>query len=265
MSAPTPVLRHHIDVMGTGATVELHKPLTAVEAARLADAVFAWLHEVDCRFSTYRADSEVCRLDRGELSTVDCSDDLRYVLDQCARLWKETDGYFDVYATGRLDPSGYVKGWSVQWASQLLTAAGAGNHLVDAGGDLQCRGRPAPDTNWDIGIRHPWRPDHMAWVLSGTDLAVATSGTYERGHHVIDPRSGTPATALRSVTVVGRDLADADAYATAALAMGRAGLGWLARLPGHEAAVVAEDGTCYRSAGLPELRSDDEFAPLDDL
>jgi thiamine biosynthesis lipoprotein len=54
------------------------------------------------------------------------------------------------------------------------------------------------------------------------------------------------------VTVVGRDLADADAHATAALAMGRAGLAWLARLAGYQAAVVAEDGTWYRSGNLPE-------------
>jgi FAD:protein FMN transferase len=253
----TPVLRRHISVMGTGATVELHGPLSRTDAERLTDGVFGWLHEVDRRFSTYRADSEVSKMERGETTADDCSEDLRYVLDQCARLWRETDGYFDVYATGRLDPSGYVKGWSVQRASEWLSANGAPNHLVDAGGDLQARGRPAPGEEWEVGVRHPWRGDMLAWVLSGTDLAVATSGTYERGLHVVDPRTGRPASELRSVTVVGRDLADADAYATAALAMGRAGVDWLARLAGYQAAVVAEDGTCFRSDDLPavELRT----------
>jgi thiamine biosynthesis lipoprotein len=60
-----------------------------------------------------------------------------------------------------------------------------------------------------------------------------------------------PATELRSVTVVGPDLGTADAYATAALAMGPAGLDWLATVDGHESAVVTEDGRCFRSAGLP--------------
>jgi thiamine biosynthesis lipoprotein len=93
--------------------------------------------------------------------------------------------------------------------------------------------------------------DKLSWVLAGTDLAVATTGTYERGWHVLDPRTGQPARALRSVTVVGPDLGIADAYATAALAMGLPGLEWLARLPGHEAGVVTEDGLCFRSGRLP--------------
>jgi thiamine biosynthesis lipoprotein len=242
------VLRRHELVMGTVATVELCDP---VPDACVLDDVFAWLHEVDRRFSTYRPDSEVNRLDRGELSHESCSDDLRYVLNECTRLWRETDGYFDVYATGRLDPSGYVKGWSVQRASEMLTAAGVPNHLVDAGGDIQTRHRLAPRRSWEVGVRHPWEREKVAWVLAGTDLAVATSGTYERGHHVINPRTGAPARALISVTVVGRDLADADAYATAALAMGTAAMDWLSDLDGYSSAVVAADGTCYVSADLP--------------
>jgi thiamine biosynthesis lipoprotein len=240
-------------VMGTVATVELADPLPAEVARQLLDDAFAWLHEVDRHFSTYRDDSEVNRLDRGELRLEEGSDDLRHVLAECGRLWRETDGYFDPYATGRLDPSGYVKGWAVQVASQRLSAAGAPNHLVDAGGDLQTRGRPAPGEKWRIGIRHPWERDRVSWVVTGTDLAVATSGIYERGRHVVDPRTGARPGELRSVTVVGRDLADADAYATAAIAMGRPGLGWLARLSGHETAVVAEDQSCYTSPGLSVL------------
>jgi thiamine biosynthesis lipoprotein len=173
------------------------------------------------------------------------------VLDECARLWAVTDGYFDAYATGRLDPSGYVKGWSVRVASDRLLAAGVANHLVDAGGDIQTRGRPAPDQGWEIGVRHPWELDKVCWVLTGSDLAVATSGTYERGPHVVDPRTGRPAVSVRSATVVGPDVALADAYATAAVAMGPAALGWLARLPHHEAGVVLEDGRSFRSAALP--------------
>jgi thiamine biosynthesis lipoprotein len=123
---------------------------------------------------------------------------------------------------------------------------------VDAGGDIQTRGRPALDRLWEIGVRHPWELDKVAWVLTGSDLAVAISGTYERGLHVVNPRTGVSATALRSVTVIGRDLADADAYATAALAMGPAALGWLAGLDGYQSAVVAEDQTCYRSRNCNE-------------
>jgi thiamine biosynthesis lipoprotein len=239
--------------MGTGATLVLCDPVPTGRAQQLADEVFAWLHEVDQRFSTYRADSEVSRLDRGEIALAGCSADLRHVLARCADLWRATDGYFDAYATGRLDPSGYVKGWSVQVASQRLSAAGAVNHLLDAGGDILARGRPAPGEQWQIGVRHPWEPTSVCWVLSGTDIAVATSGTYERGLHVIDPHTGEKPAALRSVTVVGRNLAIADAYATAAIAMGPRALTWLAQLDGYEAGLVTQDRACYRSDGLPTL------------
>lgn len=251
MPTRPPRLRRSESVMGTGATVELWDDLPAGEAERLADQVFAWLHEVDRRFSTYRADSEVNRLQRGEVRIEDCSADLRAVLECCADLWLQTDGYFDIYAGGGLDPSGYVKGWAVQVASEMLSASGAINHLVDAGGDIQTRGRPTPGEDWRIGIRHPWQGSKVCWVLSGTDLAVATSGTYERGWHVVDPRTGARAGALRSVSVVGRDLGLADAYATAAVAMGERALAWLDCLVGHEFLVITEDERCFHSDGLP--------------
>jgi FAD:protein FMN transferase len=236
--------------MGTLAMVALFDP---VPDEGLVDETFAWLHEVDRRFSTYEHDSEVNKLDRGDLAFAACSPDMRTVLDTCADLWRRTDGFFDAYATGRLDPSGYVKGWAVQVASERLTAAGAINHYIEAGGDLQTRGEPAPGRPWHVGIRHPWEHDKVCFAVAGTDLAVATSGLYERGLHVINPRTGQPAELLSSVTVVGRDLALADAYATAAVAMGEAGLEWLANLKDHESAVVMSDGTAYTSPGLPLL------------
>jgi thiamine biosynthesis lipoprotein len=241
--------------MGTAVSLEIADDLPYARLAVLADDVFAWLRLVDERFSTYRADSEVCRLDRADVRLDDCSADLRAVLDRCAGLWRETRGYFDVYATGRLDPSGYVKGWSAQVASDRLVAAGAVNHCVNAGGDVRVRGRTTQGEPWRVGVRHPWDPGSVCWVLAGTDLAVATSGTYERGYHVVDPFTGGPAADLRSVTVVGADLGDADAYATAAMAMGLDALPWLAGLDGYESAVVAADGRTFRSAGLPAQES----------
>src|SRR6185436_13501524 len=95
---------------------------------------------------------------RGEVALDECSPDLRYVLDQSARLWRKTDGYFDVYATGRLDPSGYVKGWSVQVASDRLTAAGVPDHCINAGGDVRLRGLCPSGEPWRLGIQHPFEP-----------------------------------------------------------------------------------------------------------
>jgi thiamine biosynthesis lipoprotein len=237
--------------MGTAISIDIADDLPPSERGRLADEAFDWFRFVDARFSTYKPDSDVNRLDRRERRLDECAPEIGAVLGRCAQLWLETDGYFDVYATGSLDPSGYVKGWSVQVASDRLATAGAVNHCVNAGGDVRVLGRPGATLPWRVGVRHPWRPAAVCWVVTGTDLAVATSGTYERGCHVVDPYRGLPALDLRSVTVVGPDLGVADAYATAALAMGMAGLDWLSTLDGYECAVVTEDGRCFRSDGLP--------------
>ena len=122
----------------------------------------------------------------------------------------ETDGWFDARAGGRLDPSGYVKGWAVERAAGY----GRGRCLIDAGGDVVLRGE------WRVGIRHPYERDRLAAAITLSDCAVATSGAYERGPHVLDPRTGRPASGLASVTVIDRDLGTADAYATAAFAAG---------------------------------------------
>jgi thiamine biosynthesis lipoprotein len=246
-------VRHVEQVMGTAVSIELADDRPEAEVRGLIADVCAWLHEVDARFSTYKQDSEVSRMRRGELTAADCSDDLRHVLAACADLWRDTDGYFDAYATGPLDPSGYVKGWSVEVASQRLAAAGSTSHYINAGGDIRMRGTHPDGGPWRVGIRHPWEPDKVSWVLALTDGAVATSGTYERGDHVINPRTGAPARGLRSVTLVGPNLALADAYATAALAMGEAALPWLAKLAtdGYDSAVVTDDGRAFSSAGLP--------------
>ena len=227
-----------------GTTVSLDLSGAGPSPRDLVDEAFGFLREIDAQFSTYRPDSEVCTLSGTP------SPRMRLVLDRCSTLWTVTRGYFDAYATGRLDPSGFVKGWAVQVASDRLVEAGAANHCLNAGGDLVIRGT-VDGRPWRIGIRHPFDLDQVCCVVSGTDLAVATSGVYERGLHVIDPFTGTPARGLRSVTVTGPDLGDADAYATAAVAMGVAGIDWLATLTGYSSAVVTDDGRFFTSPGFP--------------
>jgi FAD:protein FMN transferase len=198
-----------------------------------AEAVFAWLRRVDALFSTYRPDSEVSRLDRRELALGDADPLVQEALERCERLRLETGGYFDARAGGRLDPSGCVKGWAVERGAALLEARGERRFCVSAGGDLVARGGP-----WRVGVRHPRRRHRLAAALTVNDAAVATSGVYERGAHVLDPHTGRPARGARSVTVVGPHLGTADAYATAAFAMGAAGPAWTAGLDGYEAMTV---------------------------
>jgi thiamine biosynthesis lipoprotein len=168
---------------------------------------------------------------------------------------RETDGYFDARADhGRLDPSGLVKGWSVEQASGLLARAGSANHCINAAGDVRVRGEPEPGRPWQIGLLHPHHPDAFTTVVAVNDAAVATSGTYERGLHVFDPHTFRPADELASVTVVGPDLTFADAYATAALARGRSAPAWLSTLTGYEAYVVDVGGFAWCTSGFPAAR-----------
>ncbi len=223
-----PSIRRVEMVMGTAVSFDIEPPLVA---PAVLDAVVATLHEIDARFSTYKPDSEISRLIRDELREADASLEVRQALAACDHLATVTAGAFDARRhrpDGRLDPSGYVKGWAIEEAAWTLDSAGARNYWINAGGDIVARGEAEPGIPWRVGIRHPDRADQVAAVLAVADRAVATSGDYERGEHIIDPRSGRPATGLRSVTVVGPSLAFTDAYATAVHVMGLDGLSWLA-------------------------------------
>jgi FAD:protein FMN transferase len=209
---------------------------------------FDWFRWVDATFSTYREDSEISRLERGELALADAQEAVRWVLDRCDTLKEETDGYFDAQASGRLDPSGLVKGWAVDRAAALLRGAGLEHFGVSAGGDMCLVG---PD--WRVGIGHPTERQSVAAVLQVEDVAVATSGAYTRGDHVLNPHTGRPPQDVLSVTIVGPNLATADAYATAAFAMGADGPEWTARLPGYESMTIMADESVLTTGGFPDV------------
>ncbi|HVM63797.1 MAG TPA: FAD:protein FMN transferase [Acidimicrobiales bacterium] len=241
-----------IHVMGMAVSIDIRADPPDVGALDAAVAeVREWLEWVDGRFSTYKDDSDVSRLARGELDIAAVAPEIGEVLALGDRFRDATGGYFDVRAGGRLDPSGVVKGWAVERASAVLLAAGFADHAVNAGGDIRTRGRPGPGRKWRVGIAHPHVQGGLVAVAEVADGAVATSGTAERGAHVVDPHTGRAALDLASVTVVGPDLVPADVYATAALAMGRAAPEWLEGLEGHEALVVSADATTWHTPGFP--------------
>lgn len=227
--------------MGTVFSLDLRDPID--DAA--VDEVLAWLHRMDATFSTYRPDSDISLLRRDATTVAECAPEVADVLDRCAELHEATGGYFDAHAGGLLDPSGYVKGWAIERASDLLRAAGSTNHCVNGGGDVQCIGSPEPGRSWQVGIADPTDRARLVGTVSGTPLAVATSGTGERGGHVLDPHTHRPASAFCSITIAGRRLAQVDAFATAAFAMGERAPDWI-RSIGHTALLVRPDGTTVR-------------------
>ncbi|HVC41214.1 MAG TPA: FAD:protein FMN transferase [Candidatus Saccharimonadales bacterium] len=237
-------------LMGTVIALDVRDPGLPEE---VIDSVFAWFRQVDATFSTFRSDSEISRLSRRELGLSECSRDVREVIFLCDEVCRRSDGCFDIWTGGRCDPSALVKGWSVERASQMLAAAGARNFFINAGGDIIARGRPARDRAWRVGIRHPEQTDRLAAVLAVSDLAVATSGTYERGEHIVDPRTRNPPTGLLSMTVIGPSLAYADAYSTAAFVMGDRGASWVAGIDGYAALAITEQHRTVWTEGADHL------------
>ena len=277
MSEELPLARlHRVEqIMGMPIVLDVYDE--DVEEAVLQRA-FDWLRRVDATFSTYRPDSEISRLGRGELDLERCSPAVRSVLARCERLRRATAGYFDHRAAATwgaggaasarhppgkpragdsraVDPSGLVKGWSIDGVARILERAGASNYCAEAAGDMRLKGHPDGSSHWHVGIQHPVRRDRVAAVFAVDEGAIATSATYARGQHIVDPHTGSAPSGVSSVTIIGAgELATADAYATAVFAMGRAGADWAAcHIEPYEAFIVYDD-TVLATPGLARWR-----------
>lgn len=248
-------------IWGTAIGVDIRDPADRA----LADTIFSWFRRVDDLFSTWRPETEISRIGRGELSPGGASPEVRQVLELCAQIHLESGGAFDITVgadprvtwregLGPVDPSGLVKGWALDRAAERLLGHGVANFTLNAGGDIITRGRPHPGAEWRVGIQHPWARDKLAAVVGGNDLAVATSGLYERGAHILDPRTGRPASGLTAVTVIADDLARADGCATAAIALGPDGMAWLASLSDLDAMGITDSGEVILTEGFERHR-----------
>jgi FAD:protein FMN transferase len=243
--------------MGTVFSFAWRQP-PAMEALREVECELA---RIDGVFSTYRPDSEISALAAGRVAVADCSAEVRAVLALCEQAELLTAGYFSTRPTGRLDPTGLVKGWAVRRAGDLLSATGSTCHVVNGGGDVLVLAEPGSDPPWRVGVA-----GGVAGTLVGAverhNAAVATSGNAERPGEIVNPFTGRPAMELRSVTVVGVDIVLTDAFATAAVAMGSRALGWLEDLPGYEAVVVTADGRIATTRGAATYLSGNVAHPL---
>ena len=165
----------------------------------------------------------------------------------------------------RIDLGGIAKGYAVDNCIAILQGLGIRNALVTAGGDSRLIGdrwgRP-----WTIGIRDPRRENGVIALLPLVDVAVSTSGDYERYfeengiryHHIIDPKSGDSARELQSVTIIGPDATTTDALSTSVFVLGLAkGLELVNRLPNIDAILVDSAGSMHYSEGLESAKKMD--------
>ena len=162
-----------------------------------------------------------------------------------------------------VDLGGIAKGYAVDLGIALLRARGFTEMLVNAGGDTRLvgdrHGKP-----WVIGIRNPDGGDRPAAVLPLENVAVSTSGDYERFfdeggtryHHIIDPTTGDSARAVRSVTIIGDNATWTDALSTTVFVLGaEKGLALVNRLGNVDAVIVDRDGKLRYSDSLTDLRA----------
>ena len=182
-------------------------------AAGSEEADAAWqdalreLDRLDAMFSTYRSDSVVSRLDRGELDVSDLQPEVAEVIEIGERARAESGGAFAIWRPDlsgrlRLDPSGVVKGWAVERAAAPLLALTETDVCLSAGGDMVCRTADPDGVPWQIGIENPHERRRLIAVVPIRSGAIATSGTAHRGAHLVDARTGRIPDGVASVTVL---------------------------------------------------------------
>jgi thiamine biosynthesis lipoprotein len=242
-------------MMGMPITIEVVEPASDpklhARAGSAIEAAFAYFNDIDHRFSTYKPESEIMQINRGELALADASPDMQLVFALSEQTRLETDGFFDIQRNGFIDPSGLVKGWAIQGAAEILHGWGFTNYYVEAGGDIQPAGHNAQGDPWRVGIRNPFNDREIIKVVQVETEGVATSGTYVRGNHIYNPKfKGPLETDIVSLTVIGPNIYEADRFATAAFAMGRAGIAFIDRLPGFEGYMIDKNGQAQYTSGF---------------
>jgi thiamine biosynthesis lipoprotein len=158
----------------------------------------------------------------------------------------------------RIDLGGIAKGYAVDRGIAILQRRGIAHALVSAGGDSRIIGDRFGKP-WIVGIRHPDRRDEVIARLPLVDTAISTSGDYERYfdengvryHHIIDPRTGHSASAVRSATILAPTATRTDGLSKTAFVLGaEAALQIYERLGDVDAILVKPDGQVLYSKGL---------------
>ena len=234
-------------VMGTMASIHVHDDVTSAIAATASDAVFASLEKDEATFSTFRPNSAINQINRGELDIAEAPAEVAEVLDACTWLEHKSDGAFDARRPNDptfIDPAGFVKGWATQRSTAALCSAGLAHWYVSVGGDIIVSGAPdrlaAP---WNIAIADPFNDRAIRATIPLSSGAIATSGTAQRGAHIWNATNDDAASLTwASFTVIGPQLAWADAFATTGFALGPKGIDWVTQFDGYDALGIAIDG-----------------------
>jgi thiamine biosynthesis lipoprotein len=217
------------------------------------DAVFNRLIEIDNRYSGYKKTSDLSKLWSGELPLAEQSEEFQNIEKECSKYEKLTDGYFSANFSGKYDPTGYVKGWAVAEAAKMAENLGFSTYCIDLSGDMMMRS--STEHVWNIGITDPFDTEAMVGAVAFRDGAVATSGNYYRGNHIINPKYPTKKSDLVSITVVGPDIIECDILATALFAMGlKKATEFIKKTSSYEALFITTDNKFVNTSNFITLK-----------
>jgi len=234
--------------------------------ARLALGEVKWIDKI---FSRFDPDSEVSMINKlAGRAPLEVSPETFECVKLAARISKLSGGAFDItlghprtlvidadlrkiYLSQqgvKIDLGGIGKGFAAESARKLLLKKGAQSGMIDLRSSITVFGPKA----WKVGIQHPRDQGKLIGAVELLDgESLATSGDYERGEHIRDPRTGKPARGCQSVTVIGENAAEADALSTAVFVLGsEQGIKLIESLPGIEALVVDRSGKIIKSSGF---------------
>lgn len=234
-------------IMGMPVTIEI----IGCSNNKIFNKVFDYFRAIDEKFSTYKKNSEISLINLGSIKPSKYSPDMKKIFRLAAKTKKETNGYFDIVRKDKkIDPSGIVKGWAIWEAAKIIKRLRFSNFYVDVGADIEAHGTSSKGKKWRVGIRNPFKPAEIIRVIEVSDKGVATSGNYERGEHIYNPKSGSPANEISSITVIGPNIYEADRFATAAFAMGLDGINFIERQKNLQGYMIDKKGIATLTSGF---------------
>ena len=215
--------------------------------------IFDYFEYVDKKFSTFKQDSEISKINRGEIAREEWSQDMKDVFNLAEKTKRETDGYFDIIDNnGKYNPSGIVKGWAIYNAAKLLIEMGIRNFYINAGGDIQFSGKNSEGKLWKTGIKNPFNQKEVVKVVYLSDgNGIATSGNYIRGDHIYNPKDRKNLiNDIISFTVIGPNVCEADRFATAVFAMGKNGIFFLEKMKDFAGYMIDKNGVASMTSNF---------------
>ncbi len=220
---------------------------------KIFNKAFDYFDYVDKKFSPFKPDSELSKINRGEIPESEYSDDMKEILKLAEETKNQTNQYFEAIDNdGKLNPSGIVKGWAIFQVSKILLKEGLKNFFVDAGGDIQVEGKNYSGNKWKIGLKNPFEQEKIVKVVYlNPGQGIATSGTYIRGDHIYNPKNRQEKISeIVSLSVIGPNVYEADRYATAIFAMGKEGIEFLEKIEGMESYMIDKNGLAYMTSNF---------------